>query len=877
MYSNGQSANFHSVVYSRAHPYIHYIVIAIVLVVSWLPTGLSAAAAAATVQDFDVPGVGTPWVSVQTNNPPGPTVLPIGPKGVGKFLRLASALPDPNPPSSNTITFPSTAPASQMIQADFDFRMIPGHTVVPDTGRADGIGFALLNKAFFNSPGVEPQGPVSATEEPNFAGSFGIGLDIYKNTGFPGGFPNDLGNVNILPAFSNSLSIHFDGKLIKQVDVTRLGDLAEGQWIHARILLRLGGGSPNVTVILTPQNCPPVTVVNQLLIPGLAPYEARVHFGARSGGETAHHDIDNIRVEFLKFTQSVLSLSSVSYQAAESNASAIITVTRTGNIQSAVQVNYATADASAKAGSDYGSVSGTLTFAAGVVKKQFAVPILHTPGVETDELFQVILKQPGGAFVGGPAKAVVRIADTESAKASGRWDPPMCLPIVAIDMSLLPTGRVLLWDRLGNVRLWNPANRTSSIPALPGDNLFCSGHAFLGDGQLLVAGGHHHGGASIDDGVGIPDANTYNSFTNTWTALPMMNDGRWYPTVTTLGNGQLLVISGTMDEFFTRNLLPQVWRPATAQWRNLTGAANQAENEAAHGVDLYPRMLLAPDGRVFKAGPDQDTWFLNTAGTGQWSPGPSSNFGLRGYGTAVMYEPGKILIVGGGDFDGVGPDPTPTAEVIDLNAPNPSWQNVDSMQFARRHLNATVLPDGTVLVTGGFGAPGFNNEANPVMQAELWDPVSETWTTLPAMQVRRGYHSTALLLPDGRVLVAGGGQGANATGNHNNAELYSPAYLFKGARPRIDAAPTAIAYGQTFTVSTSNAASIGKVSLIRLGSVTHAFDENQRFVPLNFSPAGNGLSVTAPANGNIAPPGHYMLFIVNNNGVPSMAKIIRIG
>ena len=233
MYSNGQSANFHSVVYSRTLPYIHYIVICIVLVVSLLPTGLSAAAAAATVQDFDVPGAGTPWEVVQMNNPPAPTVMPIGPKGVGKFLRLASALPDPAPPSSNTITFPSTAPASQMIQADFDVRMIPGNTVLSGTGRADGFGFALLNKAFFPTPGIEPQGPLFATEEPNFAGSFGMGLDIYKNTGRPVGFPNDIGNVNILPTFSNSLSIHFDGKIIKQVDVTGLGDLGGGQWIHA--------------------------------------------------------------------------------------------------------------------------------------------------------------------------------------------------------------------------------------------------------------------------------------------------------------------------------------------------------------------------------------------------------------------------------------------------------------------------------------------------------------------------------------------------------------------------------------------------------------------------------------------------------------------
>jgi len=241
-----------------------------------------------------------------------------------------------------------------------------------------------------------------------------------------------------------------------------------------------------------------------------------------------------------------------------------------------------------------------------------------------------------------------------------------------------------------------------------------------------------------------------------------------------------------------------------------------------------------------------------------------------------MYEPGKILIVGGGDVDGSGPDATSSAEVIDLNTATPAWQMVMPMQFARRHLDATLLPDGTVLVTGGVGPPGSNNEANPVLRAELWNPVSKTWTTLPAMQVTRGYHSTALLLPDGRVLVAGGGQGAGAVGNHNNAEIFSPAYLFKGARPEINAVPATITYGQSFTVSTPDAANITKVSLIRLSSVTHAFDQNQRFTWLDFSPTGNALNVTAPANGNITPPGHYMLFILNSNGVPSIAKIIKI-
>ena len=248
----------------------------------------------------------------------------------------------------------------------------------------------------------------------------------------------------------------------------------------------------------------------------------------------------------------------------------------------------------------------------------------------------------------------------------------------------------------------------------------------------------------------------------------------------------------------------------------------------------------------------------------------NNTFGYRDYGSAVMYEPGKVLIVGGGGGSDTGPAPTATAEVIDLNAATPTWRRVASMATGRRQHNATILPDGTVLVTGGSNAPGFNNQAGAVHTAELWDPATETWTTLASSTQYRGYHSTALLLPDGRVLSSGGD-------NHANAEVFSPPYLFKGARPTVTAAPTGVGYGQSFSVETPDAASITKVTLVRLSSVTHAFNENQRFNSLSFTRVAGGLNVTAPANGNLAPPGDYMLFLINGNGVPSVAKIVRVG
>lgn len=871
----------------RAHcsAVLRYIRCVVMVIVAAMIVWLPAATAAPTVQDFNVPE-GTPYEAKQTHNPPAPSVIPGGPTGTGQFLRLASAMPEPTTPSSNTITFPSTAPPADLIVADFDFRMTPGNAVTPGKGRADGFGFVLLNRAFFAGPTVEPQGPLFAAEEPNFTGSFSIGFDIYRNPPSPSapGYPVDIGNDNIRGPFvlSNSISIHLNGRLIEQVDASRVVDLAGGQWIHARIILRPGGGFADLTVILTPQDCQPFTLVKNLRVPRLTPYEARVHFGARAGGETAHHDLDNIKVQFLKLTRSVLSFSATSYTVEETAPAAVVTISRIGDTNGPVQVQYATADITATAGTDYTAQTGILTFGPRKTKKSFTVPILNDATAEKDKTFEVLLKQPGGgAVVGGPSTAIVKIFDDEGSRSVGHWSPIMCWPIVAVHMHLLPTGKVMLWDRLGDVVLWDPGTQKITTPSLPDDNLFCSGHAFLENGQLLVTGGHHPHGDPADDGIGLLDAKAYNPFTDSWTALPNMNAGRWYPTNSTLANGDMLVISGSKDTHFNKNPLPQVWQAATGAWRNIDDAQAHRDNARALGADLYPRMFLTPQGQVFKAGADQETWFLDTSGGGTWTQGPNSRFGRRVYGAAVMYVPGEILIVGGGDVgtDAVGvstDDATAMAEVIDLNVAEPAWREVASMTFARQQLNATLLPDGKVLATGGVGGPGFNNEANPVLHAELWDPATEEWTKLPAMQVTRGYHSTALLLPDGRVIVAGGGQGAGATGVNNNAEMYLPAYLFKGPRPTVTAAPAVVTYGETFAVQTPNAENVTGVSLIRLASVTHAFDQNQRFNWLHFSPGTSSLSVTAPALPNLAPPGHYMLFILNEQRVPSVASIVQI-
>jgi lysophospholipase L1-like esterase len=272
-------------------------------------------------------------------------------------------------------------------------------------------------------------------------------------------------------------------------------------------------------------------------------------------------------------------------------------------------------------------------------------------------------------------------------------------------------------------------------------------------------------------------------------------------------------------------------------------------------------MFGAPDGRLFNAGPDGATRYLDTTGTGLWTTGPVSNFGDRAYGSAVLYEPGKVLIAGGGST------PTATAEILDLAAASPAWRFVDSMGSARRDHTAVLLPDGTVLVVGGTSSAA-GDAAGAVGAAELWNPSTERWASMASLSEPRVANSAAILLPDGRVVVAG-------SDGHPSAQLFSPPYLFKGARPVVASAPSIVTYGGAFPVGTTDAADIAQVTWVRLPSVSHSFDQNQRFNRLAFTVVTGGVSVTVPDAAS-SPPGHYMLFLVNRQGVPSIARIVNL-
>jgi galactose oxidase len=473
--------------------------------------------------------------------------------------------------------------------------------------------------------------------------------------------------------------------------------------------------------------------------------------------------------------------------------------------------------------------------------------------------------------------------------AVGQWSPVYPWPNVAIHLHLLPkstdlNARLLTYadDDVPGLKSRNAGFSKTFVIDIPAGsdpattwtyvpnnvtNLFCSGHTFLPDGTLLVTGGH------IDDNYyGSADINIFDyGPPYAWKTLPnSMNAGRWYGSMITLPNGEALVLSGNIAGSTTGNPLPQVWRTNDGGGlRDLSTAQLKMAN--------YPKLFIAPDGRVVTVGPEQLTRYLDTAGTGHWSSGPKRLYGKRNQGTAVMYDDGKVLYVGGATANNVAP--TNTAEILDLNATAPAWRWTNPMRFARKHGTATILPDGKVLVTGGSNATAYNDAAGAILAPELWDPGTTQWTTMASAQTPRIYHSTALLLPDARVLSAGGGRPKAQNGGQNNlnVEIFSPPYIFKGNRPVIAAAPASVAYGETFPVQMANSTGIAQAVFMGLGSVTHTVNMTQRRKVLSVSQSGATLQVTVPTNRNQLPPCHYMLFALNGQGVPSVAKIIRVG
>ena len=476
------------------------------------------------------------------------------------------------------------------------------------------------------------------------------------------------------------------------------------------------------------------------------------------------------------------------------------------------------------------------------------------------------------AATAADAKAAAA-AVTGSEGEVGSWSAPVDWPVVGVHVALLPNGKVLAYDSVGDnatetyavhdhtrATVWDPATGSQTdVQVNTGFNIFCSGLAHLLDGSVFVAGGNKD--SSLN---GIRQTHVFNPVANTWTRGADMAFERWYPSVTGLRNGEMLITEGGPDT-------PEV---------RMTNGALRSLSTAALNLPLYPWLDVAPDGRAFYSGPDQTMRKLDTSGTGAWQSYAQRDTINRSYGGHAMYAIGRILVAGGGSS-------TKDARVIDVNGASPAVSATAPMAFGRRQNNLTLLADGTALATGGNSSGASLVDLNAgVYAAELWNPATGTWKTLAAQQVTRQYHSTVLLLRDGRVLSSGGGICGTCDQVHylaKNAEVFTPPYLYKqdgsgelAPRPAITSAPAVVDYGAPLQVGTPDAAAIRKVGLVRLGAVTHSVDMDQRYVPLAFSAGSGTLTATGPANANIAPPGPYMLFVVDAAGVPSVAAMVSI-
>lgn len=526
---------------------------------------------------------------------------------------------------------------------------------------------------------------------------------------------------------------------------------------------------------------------------------------------------------------------------------------------------------------------------------------------------------------------------------------------VPIHISLLPNGKLLFWGRdkktVGSeiyddqgyttARVWDPFYKSFKVADLKGEppadlrsktNLFCSGHSFLPDGRLLVTGGHNTlDSYPLMEGMGSSHTNIFDFKSNTWSSGPDMNNGRWYPYNLTLGNGETLVVAGQYLSNATATP-PRTALNAVAQIYSTQGSFRDVSTVAATFpstlISNYPLLHLLSNGNALVAASasEQRSFVL--------TPSPISGQGIwtvddllsvpHDRTTAVLYQKDKVLIAGGA----LGSIILRESEVYEKNQSGAfNWRDTASMTYPRVYQTSTVLPDGKVLVTGGTTCTGTNSidcASGAAKTPELWNPAgSGTWSQMASHQEPRAYHSSAILLPDARVLVGGGGQpaaqGEFAPGNnglpcfswyyqqpgnipvpptspcriygHRNVEIFSPPYLFStnngvtapAIRPVITSAPDELTYQQNFvvTVGTVSGQEIESAVLIRLGSVTHGFNQDQRRVPLAITAREERfLNINAPEGGNDCPPGHYMLFLLkrnaDNNLTPSVAKIVRV-
>jgi hypothetical protein len=502
----------------------------------------------------------------------------------------------------------------------------------------------------------------------------------------------------------------------------------------------------------------------------------------------------------------------------------------------------------------------------------------------------------------------------DNPQRDGQWQLlPYHSGVLAVHAALCPTGKVLFFagsgssatrfgsPDFGNMAkgiftsvVWDPAaappnnffhpNTIIGADGRPFD-FFCGGDTFLPDGRLLSAGGT----VGYNPFRGRQDATVFDPKTQQWSFVKNMAHGRWYPTLITLGDGRVLAATGLTEDFDEpHNETIEIYSAATNTWELHTFFPEFP------GLPLYAHLFLLADGRIlFNGGRMDDELPVDpclidmTKQPIHTVPVPGgSGGGMRNQSASVIMPPAqdqRVMLIGGGPAQKPNKtDAIDNVDIVDLKEANPHFVPGAPLNLPRLHLNAVLLPDRTVLATGG----SLKQEDQPLarLQSEIYDPATDTWTLTAACTVPRLYHSTALLFPDGRVVTAGGNPegGTHVQWDQDDEEemrleLFSPPYLFRGSRPSIAAVPEQWTYGQQVNIGSPQAGTLRWAHLMRNGVTTHSFDMNQRLVDLPIASQINGiLQVSVPTNPNIAPPGWYMLFIVDQHGVPSVARWIHL-
>jgi len=464
----------------------------------------------------------------------------------------------------------------------------------------------------------------------------------------------------------------------------------------------------------------------------------------------------------------------------------------------------------------------------------------------------------------------------EEASRKGAWEMLPCDSVtLAVHFALLHTGKVLIFSGSGNYPprhtshtygsvLWDYEEGTFTPVPISYD-VFCAGQASLPGGDVLTCGGTKNYDSPWE---GAPEAAVFSATAETWTNVADMADGRWYPAMVTLGDGKVMAFSGTNQAGSGLNEVPESFDQATGTW-------TPAPHLRTPNWPLYPHLFLLDDGRLFFTGASLgDTPMggqLLDLGTGGYTPVPNLNqANNRDQGASVLLPPAqaqKVMVMGGWGAAGA----IPCADIVDLTAPSPAYASTAPMNHGRTRLNAVILPDRTIFVSGGGAGP----ESSPVLESEIYDPSTGIWTVASTATVPRLYHSVALLLPDGRVATAG--SNPDRGDDELRIEIFHPPYLFRGARPFIEEAPHELDLGATFTLHTPNAMDIQWVQLIRPMATTHSTDSQQRLIDLPFKRHGAcKLEACVPENANLVPPGWYMLSIVDTKRRPSDAKWVKV-